>query len=123
MQKDATKRLKSLVYVDEKDFEGEEELCNALVSFIGRWKKKKLVECERQRQKAEEEMTSALAVIALWEEAGEGDYEAYDRARDIVAAKLSPVQDLKVHYDAMCNKYIQKCKGYHYEKKEDVDEH
>lgn len=123
MQKDATKRLKSLVYVDEKDFEGEEELCNALVSFIGRWKKKKFVECERQRQKAEEEMTSALAVIALWEEAGEGDYEAYDRARDIVAAKLSPVQDLKVHYDAMCNKYIQKCKGYHYEKKEDVDEH
>ena len=38
--------IKSLVYVDEKDFEGEEELCNALVSFIGRWKKKKLAECE-----------------------------------------------------------------------------
>ena len=101
MQKDATKRLKSLVYVDEKDFEGEEELCNALVSFIGRWKKKTLAECERQRQKTEEEMASALEVIALWEEAGEGDYEAYDRARDIVAAKLSPVQDLK-HLLPLC---------------------
>lgn len=119
MQKNREQRLKNLVYVDEKDFEGEEELCNALVAFIGRWKKKKLAECERQRQKAEEEMASALEVIALWEEAGEGDYEAYDRARDIVAAKLSPVQDLKEHYDTMCNKYIQKCKGYHYEKKED----
>lgn len=123
MQKNREQRLKNLVYVDEKDFECEEELCNALVAFIGRWKKKKLAECERQRQRAEEEMASALEVIAMWEEAGEGDYEAYDRARDIVAAKLSPVQDLKEHYNAMCNKYIQKCKGYHYEKKEDADEH
>lgn len=123
MQKNRELRLKNLVYMDEKDFEGEEELCNALVAFIGRWKKKKLAECERQRQKAEEEMASALEVIALWEEAGEGDYEAYDSARDIVAAKLSLVQDLKEHYDTMCNKYIQKCKGYHYEKQEDVDEH
>ena len=123
MQKYREQRLKNLVYVDEKDFEGEEELCNALVSFIGRWKKKKIAECERQRQKTEEEMVSALEVIALWEEAGEGDYEAYDRARDIVAAKLSPVQDQKEHYNAMCNKYIQKCKGYHYEKKENLHEH
>lgn len=48
--KEQMQRLKNLVYVDEKDFEGEEELCNALVSFIGRWKKKKLAECEQQRQ-------------------------------------------------------------------------
>lgn len=123
MQKDATKKLKSLVYVDEKDFEGEEELCNALVSFIGRWKKKKLAECERQRQKAEDELTSARAMIELWEEAGEGDIDAYDRAHDTVSAQLSPIQNLKDHYDAMCRKYIKKCKGYHYEKREDVHEY
>ena len=109
-------KTKNLIYVDDKDFEGEEELCNALVSFIGRWKKKKLAECELQRQRAEGEIASALEVIAVWEEAGEGDYDDYDRARDIVSAKLSPVQNLKEHYDAMCNKYIQKCEGYHYEK-------
>ena len=123
MQKIREKRLNNFVYVDEKDFEGEEELCNALISFIGRWKKKKLAECERQRQKAEDELTSARAVIELWEEAGEGDFDAYDRARDTVSARLSPVQDLKEHYDAMCNKYIQKCKGYHYEKREDKHEY
>lgn len=116
MQKAITKRLKNLVYVDEKDFEGEEELCNVLVSFIGRWKKKKLAECEQQRQKSEDELAAARVVIELWEEAGEGDLETYDRARDIVSAKLSPIQNMKEHYDAMCNKYIQKCKGYHYEK-------
>ena len=123
MQKNREQRLKNLVYVDEKDFEGEEELCNALVAFIGRWKKKKLAECERQRQKAEDELTSARAVIELWEEAGEGDFDAYDRARDTVSARLSPIQNLKDHYDAMCNKYIQKCKGYHYEKREDKHEY
>ena len=117
MQKYREQRLKNLVYVDEKDFEGEEELCDALVSFIGRWKKKKLAECERQRQKAEEEIASARELIALWEEAGEGDYEAYDKARDTVSARLSPMQNLKDHYEAMCRKYIQKCKGYHYEKR------
>ena len=123
MQKDTMQRLKNLVYVDEKDFEGEEELCNALVSFIGRWKRKKLAECERQRQKTEYELTAARAVIELWEDAGEGDFDTYDRARDMVSTKLSPVQNLKEHYEAMCNKYIQKCKGYHYEKQEDTHEH
>ena len=51
MTKGIKKRLKNIVYVDEKDFEGEEELCNALVAFIGRWKKKKFAECEKQRQR------------------------------------------------------------------------
>ena len=103
MTKDVKKRLKNIVYVDEKNFEGEEELCNALVAFIGRWKKKKIAECEKQRQEAEDNLAAAQAVI-------------YDKARDLIAEKISPIQDEKEHYEAMCNKYIKKCKGYHYEK-------
>ena len=116
MTKDVKKRLKNIVYVDEKDFEGEEELCNALVAFIGRWKKKKIAECEKQRQEAEDNLAAAQAVIELWEYAGEGNIEDYDKARDLIAEKISPIQDEKEHYEAMCNKYIKKCKGYHYEK-------
>ena len=75
MTKGIKKRLKNIVYVDEKDFEGEEELCNALVAFIGRWKKKKFAECEKQRQKVEDDLAAAQAVIELWECAGEGNIE------------------------------------------------
>jgi len=116
MREAIKKRLNNIVYVDEKDFEGEEELCNALVAFIGRWKKKKFAECEKQRQKVEDDLAAAQTVIELWECAGEGRLEDYDSARDFIAKKLSPIQDEKEHYEAMCNKYIKKCKGYHYEK-------
>lgn len=114
--------MRNLIQIDTTSFEGEEELCIALCSFIQRWKKKKIEKLEQELSIKKQEVSNAQNIIEVYQEGWDYTIDDYDIAREIVKNATAPVEVKKSYYDDMCKKYTKLCAGYRWQAVEDVTE-